>query len=64
MSKMSLRFPYLIYLSIASMLVGVIIAPAFRDIPTQADLGTMAQDLHHGILEVPAIGAPQIAVAV
>ncbi|MFU8825273.1 MAG: hypothetical protein ACNA7N_13620, partial [Yoonia sp.] len=61
---MSLRFPYLIYLSIASMLVGVIIAPVFRDIPTQTEMGTMAQDMQHGILEVPAVGAPQFAVAV
>ncbi len=64
MFNISLRFPYLIYLSIASMLVGVVIAPAFRDIPTQADVVMMAQDMQHGILEVPAVGAPQVAVAV
>ena len=65
MHKLSLRFPYLIYLSIAAMLVGVIIAPAFRDIPTQASAtGTMAQQMQHGILDVPAIGAPQIAIDV
>lgn len=65
MHKLSLRFPYLIYLSIASMLIGVIIAPSFRDIPSQAaEMGTMAQQMQHGILEVPAIGAPQIAIAV
>lgn len=47
------------------MLIGVIIAPAFRDIPTQAGaMGTMAQPMQDGILDVPAIGAPQIAVAV
>lgn len=65
MSKMSLRFPYLIYLSIASMLIGVILAPLFRDIPVQgAAVDMMAHEMQHGMLEVPAVGAPQVAIAV
>lgn len=64
MHKLSLRFPYLIYLTIASILIGVIIAPSFRDIPGQADTGAMAHQMPHGILEVPAVGAPQVAIVV
>lgn len=65
MLNLTLRFPYLIYLSIAAMLVGVIIAPLFRDLPAQTSAAeTMAQELQHGIVEVPAIGAPQLAIAV
>lgn len=33
MRDFSLRLPYLIYLSIGSFLVGVLVAPAFRDMP-------------------------------
>lgn len=64
MFKMSLRFPYLIYLSLASMLVGVIIAPVFRDLPQQAGMDAMAHQVPHGTLEVPAVGAPQVDIAV
>jgi hypothetical protein len=65
MSKISLRFPYLIYLSLASVLVGVILAPLFRDIPVQGSAaGQMAHEMQHGILEVPAVGAPQVSIAV
>lgn len=65
MSKISLRFPYLIYLSIASILIGVLIAPLFRDLPVQQTaVDIMAHDMQHGMLEVPAVGAPQIAIAV
>ncbi|MCK0122661.1 hypothetical protein MWU61_19085 [Loktanella sp. F6476L] len=65
MSKISLRFPYLIYLSIASVLIGVLIAPLFRDLPVQQTaVDMMAHDMQHGMLEVPAVGAPQIAIAV
>ena len=65
MSKISLRLPYLIYLSIASMLVGVILAPLFRDMPVQgtaADI--MAHEMMHGTLEIPAAGAPEVAISV
>ena len=65
MSKISLRFPYLIYLSVASILIGVILAPLFRDIPVQgAAVGMMEHEIQHGMLEVPAVGAPQVAIAV
>lgn len=65
MSKISLRLPYLIYLSIASIFLGVIVAPLFRDLPVQdtaADM--MAHEMQHGRLEVPAVGAPQVAITV
>lgn len=65
MHKLSLRLPYLIYLSIASILIGVIIAPAFRDMPGQAtEIGAMTQPMPHAILDVPALGAPQVALVV
>ena len=65
MSKISLRFPYLIYLSIASILIGVILAPLFRDIPVQgAVVDMMEHEMQHGMIEVPAVGAPQVAVSV
>lgn len=65
MSRISLRLPYLIYLSIASIFIGVIIAPMFRDLPVQdAAVDMMAHEMEHGLLEVPAIGAPQVAIMV
>ena len=65
MSKVSLRMPYLIYLSIASILIGVILAPLFRDLPVQnAAVDVMAHEMQHGLLEVPAVGAPQVAITV
>jgi len=65
MSKISLRLPYLIYLSIASILIGVIIAPWFRDLPLQQSAAEMmAHEMQHGMLEVPAVGAPQVAITV
>jgi hypothetical protein len=65
MSKISLRLPYLIYLSIASILIGVILAPLFRDLPVQnAAVDVMAHEMQHGLLEVPAVGAPQVAITV
>lgn len=67
MSDFSLRLPYLIYLSIASMLVGVLIAPAIRDVPlypAPAALDMAMQDMMHGELEVPLEGAPEISMTV
>ena len=65
MSKISLRFPYLIYLSIASILIGVILAPLFRDIPVQgAAVNMMEHEMQHGMIEVSAVGAPQVAISV
>ncbi len=65
MSEISLRLPYLIYLSIASILIGVIIAPMFRDIPVQdTAMDMMAHEMQHGLLEVSAVGAPQVAIMV
>lgn len=65
MSDISLRFPYLIYLSIASILVGVILAPLFRDLPVQDPApDMMAHEKQHGMLEVPAVGAPQVGITV
>lgn len=65
MHNISLRFPYLIYLAVASILVGVLIAPMFRDLPvlnSAADM--MAHEMQHGSLEVSAVGAPQVAISV
>lgn len=66
MSKFSLRLPYLIYLSIACILIGVIAAPLFRDLPAQnaAGTGMMDHEMQHGVLEVPAVGAPQVDILV
>ncbi|MEP0963363.1 MAG: hypothetical protein ABJQ70_14195 [Roseobacter sp.] len=65
MSKISLRFPYLVYLSIASILIGVLIAPLFRDLPAQsAAVDMMAHEMQHGRVEVSAVGAPQVDITV
>jgi hypothetical protein len=65
MTKISLRFPYLTYLSIASILIGVILAPLFRDIPVQRSAVDMMQhEAQHGRLEVPVVGAPQVSIEV
>lgn len=63
MSDFSLRLPYLIYLSIGSLLLGVLVAPAFRDMPP-ADApvaqSAAAHDEMHGTIDVPPAGAPEI----
>ncbi|MEM6500061.1 MAG: hypothetical protein AAF709_25555 [Pseudomonadota bacterium] len=67
MSDLSLRLPYLIYLAIGSMLFGVLIAPAFRDMPAPAVTASempMTKGHDHGSIEVPAVGAPQIAMQI
>lgn len=76
MPEVSLRFPYLIYLSIISILVGVLIAPVLTDVPPGTIPVTRAQEtgmemtagemhtLHHGELTVPAEGAPELALQV
>ena len=67
MSDFSLRLPYLIYLSIGSLLLGVLVAPAFRDMPpTDAAAGqvAMAQNHMHGSIDVSPVGAPQVAMDV
>ena len=65
MSKISLRLPYLIYLSIASILIGVLLAPLFRDIPVQGTvMDMMEHEMQHRTLEISAVGAPQVAIAV
>lgn len=64
---MSLRLPYVIYVAIAGMLIGVLIAPIFREEVTAGAM-PMAQMVdhgaHHGTLEVDAVGAPQVALSV
>jgi hypothetical protein len=40
-------------------------APLFRDLPVQnAAVDMMAHEMQHGLLEVPAVGAPQVAITV
>ncbi|MEL7163831.1 MAG: hypothetical protein AAGL96_00045 [Pseudomonadota bacterium] len=67
MSSISLRLPYLIYLSIGSVFLGVLIAPLFRDVPAGAmpemQMNAGSQHMHTRI-EVPAEGAPTIAMAI
>lgn len=68
MSDFSLRLPYLIYLSIGSILFGVLIAPVFRDVPEpaateMADMA-MSSEMDHGTRDVPASGAPSITMTV
>lgn len=65
--EISLRGPYLVYLSIASILVGVLVAPLFRDVPVETGTriqAAIAHDLMHGELEVPTLGAPAISMTV
>ena len=65
MFKISLRFPYLIYLSIASIMIGIILAPLFRDIPVQGPpIDMIEYEMQHRMLDIQAVGAPQIAIAV
>ena len=68
MSKMSLTLPYLIYLSIGSIFVGVIIAPLFREMPQthMANMQAMEMDAAamHPTREVPADGAPSVDMSV
>lgn len=71
MPDISLRFPYLIYLSIGSMLLGVLIAPAFRDMPQDpvADatmpmmIAHMSEAMHE-IRDVPEDAAPKLAMTI
>ncbi len=65
MSDISLRLPYLIYLSIGSLLLGVLVAPAFRDMPPEeapVAQGAAAHDAMHGSIEVSPVGAPEVAM--
>ena len=68
MFNLSLRLPYLIYLSIGSMLFGVLVAPVFRDVPaadqTPVVDETMAHDHVDRAIDVPRDGAPEIAMTV
>lgn len=65
MSNFSLRLPYLIYLSIGSVLLGVVIAPLFRDTPLQASPESMRNHaMMHGTIEVPAQGAPEVTLEI
>jgi len=72
MPNFSLRLPYLIYLSIGSLLLGVLIAPVFRDTPSEAATGASPMwamtsempEMMHSTLAVPADTAPALAVRV
>lgn len=71
MRDFSLRLPYLIYLSIGSMLLGVLIAPAFRDLPqdrvAEAAMPMMndqMSDAMHEMRDVPADTAPALTMTV
>lgn len=65
MPDVSLRLPYLIYLSIGSLLLGVLVAPAFRDMPpTQVPVVQVpaGHDHMHMSIDVPPDTAPQVAM--
>lgn len=71
MRDFSLRFPYLIYLSIGSMLLGVLIAPAFRDLPqdpmaeaTKPMRNAQMASAVHKMRDVPAETAPALTMTV
>ena len=68
MSKVSLTLPYLIYLSIGSIFVGVLIAPLFREMPPIEGANPQAMEMDaaamHPTREVPADGAPSVEVSV
>lgn len=52
MRDVSLRLPYLIYLSIGSLLIGVLVAPAFRDMPEpeRPPLSMMPMQMDEGMI--------------
>jgi len=69
MSNLSLRFPYLIYLSLASLLLGVLIAPLVRDIPHEGQMISYGAAHHapgvghlHGERTVSPDGAPEVSL--
>lgn len=65
MPDISLRLPYLIYLSIASILLGVLLSPIFRPAPALTTPETMRDHaMMHGSLEIQAEGAPEITIEV
>lgn len=67
MRDISLRLPYLIYLSIGSILVGVLLAPILREMPVTTPLSPAPMADHeamHGTLEVAAADAPTLAIDV
>lgn len=64
---MSLRLPYVLYVALAGVLVGVLIAPVFRDDVTAGAMPageTLGHQMMHGTFEVGPVGAPQIALSV
>lgn len=70
MRDFSLRLPYLIYLSIGSLLIGVLVAPAFRDMPEPEQppismmLTEMQQGMIHPMREVASDNPPSLTMAV
>ena len=70
MRDFSLRLPYLIYLSIGSLLVGVLVAPAFRDMPEPDQPPTsmmsmaMEEGMVHPMREVTSDTPPSLTMAV
>lgn len=71
MSDFSLRLPYLVYLSIGSLLVGVLVAPVFRDLPPpqttsalEEESGQAAMTHMHTMRDIPASDAPTLTMTV
>jgi len=70
MRDFSLRLPYLIYLSIGSLLVGVLVAPAFRDMPEPepASMSMMPMEMEigmaHPMREVVSDTPPSLTMSV
>lgn len=73
MPNLSLRLPYVLYVALAGILVGVLVAPVFRaDLEAAKAEAAAARDAElqarheamHGTREVPAEGAPEVILTV
>ncbi|MEO1638495.1 MAG: hypothetical protein AAFU41_04535 [Pseudomonadota bacterium] len=65
MRNISLRLPYLIYLSIGCIFLGVLLSPIFRGAPPDPIAEEMREHaMMHGTLEVGADGAPEVSISI
>ena len=69
MRDFSLRLPYLIYLAIGSLFLGVLIAPIFRDVPDNPVPAAASQSMEmsqemHTMREVEPENAPKLSMII
>jgi hypothetical protein len=71
MSDFSIRLPYVIYLALGSLLLGVLIAPMFRDVPERQIMRAAEQEMTmegvtmmHATRDVPTATAPAITMTI